>query len=171
MTSLKSLIISSKTLQNTLFGVQHPQNGVWGPTTDHSSPKNTALGKKRYFLAIFRRKMRFFGDGGSEKRDNLLQNLAKHVFPSLDAKDDWVQGLVPSPGTLVGRVGPPRAVIPPAFALVTPLRLFFTSGLAPGIPLGIRPGERTIPDVDGAVLTAAPSSDRPGWGFWLQGLR
>ena len=89
----------------------------------------------------------------------------------LVAKDDWVQGLVPSSGTLVGHVGPPRAVIPPAFALTQPLRLFFASGLAPGIPLGIRAGESTIPDVDGAALTAAPSSDCPGWGPWLQGLR
>ena len=34
---------------------------VWGPTSDHSGPKNTVLGQK---MAFFGHKMRFFGDGG-----------------------------------------------------------------------------------------------------------
>ena len=49
----------------------------------------------------------------------------------LVARDDWVQGLVPSLGTLVGQVGPPRAVIPPAFALTQPVPLSFLSGPLP----------------------------------------
>ena len=53
MATLKPVIISSITLQNTVFGVQHPQTGVWGPTTDHSSSKNTALGKKMAFFGHF----------------------------------------------------------------------------------------------------------------------
>ena len=81
-----------------------------------------------------------------------------------------MQGLVPSPGTLVGHMGLPRAVIPPAFALTQPLGLLFLSGLGPGIQLDIRPGESVIPDVDGAALTVAPFSDRSSWGPWLQGL-
>ena len=82
-----------------------------------------------------------------------------------------MQGLVPSPETLMRHVGPSRAVVPPAFAVNQPLQLLFTSSLAPGIPLRVRPGESTIPDVDRAVLTAAPSSHRPGPGPWLQWLR
>ena len=39
------LIICSKTLQNSLLSVQHPQNGVWGPTSEYSGPKNTVLGQ------------------------------------------------------------------------------------------------------------------------------
>ena len=81
-----------------------------------------------------------------------------------------MQGLVPSPGTLVGPRGPPRAVIPPAFALTTPLRLFSLSGLFRGILPCIRLGELTIPDMDGVVLIAVPPSDRRSWGLWLQGL-
>ena len=82
-----------------------------------------------------------------------------------------MQGLVPSPGPLIRHVGPSRAVIPPAFALTHSLRLFFPSGPARGTPLGIRPGESTIPAVDGAALTAAAYYDCRGWGPWLQGLR
>ena len=41
------------------------------------------------------------------------------------------QGLMPSPGTLVGRGGPPRAVIPPAFALSLPLQPFSPLVLLP----------------------------------------
>ena len=67
-------------------------------------------------------------------------------------------------------MGLPRAVIPPAISLTQPLRLFFPSGLAPGIPLGIRSRESRVPDVDGVALTAAYSSDWPGGGPWLQGL-
>ena len=81
-----------------------------------------------------------------------------------------MHGLVPSLGTFVGHMGPPRAITPLAFALTRQLRLLFNSGPAPGIPLGMRLGKLTIPDVDGAGLTAAPSWDRPGWGLWLQGL-
>ena len=89
----------------------------------------------------------------------------------LVAKDDWVQGLVLSPGTLVGHEDPPRAVIPPALALTKPLRLFFLSRVVSGLPLGECPGESTIPDVDGAALTTSPPCDGPRWGPWLQGLR
>ena len=57
---LKPLIICSETLQNTSLRVQHPENRVWGPTTDHSGPKNAVLGYKMAFLAGFGQKMRFF---------------------------------------------------------------------------------------------------------------
>ena len=46
MAAPKQSINCSKTLQNTYFGVQHPENRVGGPTTDHSGPKNTVLGQK-----------------------------------------------------------------------------------------------------------------------------
>ena len=59
MAALKPLVFCSKTLQNTLFRVQQPENTVWGPTTDHSGPKNTVLSYKMAFLAIFGQKMRF----------------------------------------------------------------------------------------------------------------
>ena len=39
MVAPEPLVICSKTLQNTLFSVQHPQNRVWGPTCDHSVPR------------------------------------------------------------------------------------------------------------------------------------
>ena len=81
-----------------------------------------------------------------------------------------MQGLVPSPGTLIGHVGLPGAVFPPRFALTQRLRLFVPSGLAPGIPLGIRQGDSTIPDADLAAFTAAPPSDCPACGPWLQGV-
>ena len=92
-----------------------------------------------------------------------------HTF--LIAKDDWVQELVLSLETLVGHVGPPMAVITPAFALNLPLRLFFSSGLAPAIPLGIRRRELTIHDVDGTRLTPTPPSNHPSWGPWLRVVR
>ena len=82
MVAPEPLVICSKTLKNALFSVQHPRNRVWGPTYDHSGPKNTVLGPKWLFLAIFGQKMRFFGDGGPETLDFLLQNLAKHFFVS-----------------------------------------------------------------------------------------
>ena len=81
MAALKPLIICSKTLQKTSFGVQHPENRVWGPTTDHSGPKNAVLGYKMAFFGHFWAKNAvFLGDGGSERLNNLLQNLAKHAF-------------------------------------------------------------------------------------------
>ena len=42
-----------QTLVNTFPLVQQPQNMVGGPTSDHSGPKNTVLGQKGHFLAIF----------------------------------------------------------------------------------------------------------------------
>ena len=57
MVALKPLIICSKTLQNTFLRVQHPHKRVWGPTCDHSGPKNTVLGQE---MAFFGKKMRFF---------------------------------------------------------------------------------------------------------------
>ena len=60
MGPLKPLIICSKTWQSIFSWVQHPEHGVWGPTTDHSGPKNTVLGYIMAFLAIFGQKMRFF---------------------------------------------------------------------------------------------------------------
>ena len=76
----------------------------------------------------------------------------------LVAKDDWVQGLMPSPGTLVGHVGLGRLFLRHS---PSPLQLCFFSGLVPGIPLDVCPGESMIPDVDGTTLIAAPPSDRP----------
>ena len=73
--------------------------------------------------------------------------------------------LVPLAGTLLRHVGPPSAVIPPAFALTQPLPLLFLSGLAPGIVLDKCPRKSTLPDVDGVALIAAPH-----WGPWLAGL-
>ena len=81
-----------------------------------------------------------------------------------------MQGLVPSPGILVGQVGPPRAVIPPAFALTQPLPLCFLSGLVPGIVLRVCPGESRIFDVDGTTLIITSPRDRPSWAPCLQGL-
>ena len=82
-----------------------------------------------------------------------------------------MQGLVPSLGTLSGHVGLHRALIPAAFALTQPLQLFFASGLALGIPLGVPPGKSTTPDTDGAALIAAAPFYRPSWEPWLQGQR
>ena len=59
MVAPEPLVICSKTLQNALFSVQHPQKRVWGPTCDHSGPKNTFLSKKWLFLAIFGQKCVF----------------------------------------------------------------------------------------------------------------
>ena len=50
-------------------------------------------------------------------------------------------GLVPSRKTLVGHVGPPWAVLASASSLTQPLQLFFLSGLFPGTPLDVCPGE------------------------------
>ena len=47
------LIICSKTLQNTFLRVQHPENRVWGPTTDHSGAKSAVLGYKMAFFGPF----------------------------------------------------------------------------------------------------------------------
>ena len=66
----KHIFLSSKTLKIGWGALQLP--------TD--APKTPLLAKKRLFWAIFGQKMRFFGDGGSEKLDDLLQNLTKHVF-------------------------------------------------------------------------------------------
>ena len=79
---LKPWIFSTRTLQITFIWVQHPENSVWGSRTDHSGPKNTVLGQKWAFLAIFGQKMRFIGDGGSKTIDKLLHNLAENVFVS-----------------------------------------------------------------------------------------
>ena len=76
-------ITCSKAWLNQFVRVQHSQNRVGGPTTDHSRPKNTVLGQKNgSFLAIFGQKMGFFGDGGAKTLHNVLQNLAKHVCMS-----------------------------------------------------------------------------------------
>ena len=42
MVAPEPLVTCSKTLQNVFLSVQHPQHRVWGPTCDHSGPKNTA---------------------------------------------------------------------------------------------------------------------------------
>ena len=60
MVAPEPLIICSKTLQNALFRVQHPQNRLWGPTCDHSGPKNTVLGQKMAFFGHFWPKNAFF---------------------------------------------------------------------------------------------------------------
>ena len=52
MASLKHLATCSKTLQTTFFGVEHPQNRVWGPTTDHPGPKKHFFWPKK--MAFFR---------------------------------------------------------------------------------------------------------------------
>ena len=80
MLAPEPLIICSKRLQNTFFGVQHPQNMVWGPTCDHSGPKNTVLGQKNGFFGHFWPKMRFFCDGAPETLDYLLQTLQSTFF-------------------------------------------------------------------------------------------
>ena len=87
------------------------------------------------------------------------------------ANDDWAQGLVPSPATLVGHVGLPWAVFPRAFPLTRLLQVCFLSGLVPGILLGLCPVESMIPDVHGAVLISAQPCDHPSSGPWLQGPR
>ena len=44
------------------------------------APRTLFEAKKWLFLAIFGQKMRFFGDGGPETLDCLLQNLGKTLF-------------------------------------------------------------------------------------------
>ena len=56
MVAPKPLIICLKTLENISSRVQHPENRVWGPISDHSGPKNTVLGQK---MAFFGQKSRF----------------------------------------------------------------------------------------------------------------
>ena len=68
MAALKPLIICSKSLQNSFLLVQHPENRVWGPTTDHSGPKNTVLGYK----------MAFFGHFWAQKRVFFVMAAPKH---------------------------------------------------------------------------------------------
>ena len=77
-----------------------------GPATDHSGPRNTVLGQKSLFFVHFgAKKAVFFGDGGSEKLDNLLRNLAKHVFfcESSTLKIGWGSLQLPTqaPKTLI----------------------------------------------------------------------
>ena len=60
MVAPEPLIICSKTLQNVLFRVQHPQNRVWDPTCDHSGPRNTVLGQNLAFFGHFWQKNSFF---------------------------------------------------------------------------------------------------------------
>ena len=53
MAARKRSILCSKILQNTIYCFQHPQTRVEGPTTAHSGPKNTVLGKKMTFFGHF----------------------------------------------------------------------------------------------------------------------
>ena len=80
MVAPEPLVICSKTLQTALLSVQHPQNRVWGPTCDHSGPKNTVLSQKRLFLDIFGQKMRFFGDGSLKPLIVCSKTLQKIFF-------------------------------------------------------------------------------------------
>ena len=68
MAAPNHLMICSNILQNRPFSLgQHPQNRVWGPTTDHSGTRSFVSGQKMaFYLAIFGQKMRFFGYGGSK---------------------------------------------------------------------------------------------------------
>ena len=96
----------------------------------------------------------------------LLERSCSTSNTFLVGKDDWVQGLV------LHRVPwSDTKSCPGRFSLLTqPLRLFSVSGLVPGLPLAERPGESTIPNVDGAAWNAAPSCNRPSWGPLLQEL-
>ena len=81
MAALKPLIVCSKTLQKTFFRNHHPENRIWGPTTDHSVPKNAVLGYKMAFFGHFWAKNAvFFGDGGPETLNNLLQKNLHYTF-------------------------------------------------------------------------------------------
>ena len=52
MAARKHMVICSKDPSKTFLRIEKPDNGVWGPTTDHSGPKNGVLGEN----------MGFFGD-------------------------------------------------------------------------------------------------------------
>ena len=103
-------------------------------------------------------------------RSMLSERSPSTLNAFLVAKDDWVQGLGLSPGTLVGSKDPLRVLIPPARALTQPLRLLSLSGVVPGLLLGEHAGESKLRDVDGAVWTTAQFLDCPSWGRWLQRL-
>ena len=53
MAAPKHSTTCTKTWQNTLLRVQHPQNRVGGPTSDHSGPTNIFLGQKLAFFGHF----------------------------------------------------------------------------------------------------------------------
>ena len=91
MVAPEPLIICSQTMQNALLRVQHPQNRVWDPTTDHSGRKNAVFGYKMAFFCNFSGKNAVcFGDGGSETLNNVLSNLAQHfVCDSSTLKIGW----------------------------------------------------------------------------------
>ena len=76
MVAPEPLIICSKTLQNALFSVQHPQNRVWGPTCDHSGPRNTVLGQ---ILASFE------GIKGAGLKENGFCKVLEQVIEFLGA--------------------------------------------------------------------------------------
>ena len=81
MAAQQQMITCSKTLQNTFFFESSTLKIGWGGlqlTTQ--APKTLFWAKTWRFLAIFGQKCGFFGDGGSKTIDNVLQNLAKHVF-------------------------------------------------------------------------------------------
>ena len=80
--ALKPLVICSKTLQNTFLRVQHPENRVWGPTTDHSGPKNAVLGYKTAFFGHFWAKMRFFLVMAAPKHSITCSKTLHNTFPS-----------------------------------------------------------------------------------------
>ena len=73
-------IICSNTLQNMLYRVWHPQNRVWGPTCDHSAPQKKVLGQKKFFLAIFGKKMRFFVITALNLLIICSKSLQKNIF-------------------------------------------------------------------------------------------
>ena len=87
----------------------------------------------------------------------------------LVAKDGWVQGLVPSSGTLIGHVGPPR--------------VFYSSGIGPYRDIATvfhfkscsrHSARYKFVGIDvsrrGWGADVRDTFLRPPWGPWLQGL-
>ena len=81
MAAPKKSITCSKTLQDPfLFEFSTLKIGWRALQLTTQAPNTLSWAKKWLFLANFGPKMRFFGDGGSEKLDYLLQNLTNHFL-------------------------------------------------------------------------------------------
>ena len=80
MAALKPLIICSKTLQITFFEASTLKIGYVALQVTTPAPKTLFWATKWNFPPFLGKKCGFFDDGGSKTLNNLLPNLAKHVF-------------------------------------------------------------------------------------------